>query len=203
MGRWGLGWGLVCAAAIACAAAPGAQASKAELQPNSNSGGCGGGEPAEFTLHYVAAQGEVNKVKLAGGRADTTLISVPGACSRLCLVVCSVGGDVIQDPGAAITAGYGCRSVLKSVVSCDEETGRSEYPSVIDLGDRDDYLAILVHDRPATISAGPGNDTIKTVDDAIETISCGYGTDTVTADKRDYVAADCENVQRLPGLPSY
>jgi Ca2+-binding RTX toxin-like protein len=46
------------------------------------------------------------------------------------------------------------------------------------------------------ISAGNGDDTIRTRDGERDVVTCGTGTDTVTADKKDRVAQDCENVAR-------
>jgi hypothetical protein len=41
---------------------------------------------------------------------------------------------------------------------------------------------------------GPGNDSIESRDGMQDTVVCGAGYDTVTADRVDRVAADCENV---------
>jgi Ca2+-binding RTX toxin-like protein len=43
---------------------------------------------------------------------------------------------------------------------------------------------------------GRGNDVIKARNDEEERINCGAGEDTVTADREDIVANDCENVSR-------
>jgi Ca2+-binding RTX toxin-like protein len=49
-----------------------------------------------------------------------------------------------------------------------------------------------------TIDGWPGDDTISARDGIIDTITCGGGTDSVTADRNDVTAADCEQVQVPP-----
>ena len=51
-----------------------------------------------------------------------------------------------------------------------------------------------------TIKGGTGNDTINSVDGktTVDVIYCGSGRDTVTANRRDAVARDCEVVKRRP-----
>ena len=46
------------------------------------------------------------------------------------------------------------------------------------------------------LSGGDGNDTVRARDDGRDSIRCGAGDDTVTADKGDRVADDCETVSR-------
>ena len=46
------------------------------------------------------------------------------------------------------------------------------------------------------LDGGPGNDTISARDRARDTIRCGRGRDTVTADRIDTIARDCERVTR-------
>ena len=46
------------------------------------------------------------------------------------------------------------------------------------------------------LDGGPGNDTISARDKTRDTIKCGAGRDTVTADRTDTVARDCERVSR-------
>jgi Ca2+-binding RTX toxin-like protein len=47
---------------------------------------------------------------------------------------------------------------------------------------------------------GPGNDVIAAADGARDTIDCGAGDDSVTADKTDVVAKNCEHVHRTNSL---
>jgi len=47
-----------------------------------------------------------------------------------------------------------------------------------------------------TFDGGPGNDTVVAADKVRETVRCGTGRDTVTADRTDRVARDCERVKR-------
>jgi Ca2+-binding RTX toxin-like protein len=49
-----------------------------------------------------------------------------------------------------------------------------------------------------TYSGGTGNDKIRARNKRVDTIACGKGVDAVTADRRDKVAKDCENVMRRP-----
>ncbi len=49
---------------------------------------------------------------------------------------------------------------------------------------------------PDTVYAGPGDDLVSSRDRVRDTISCGSGQDTVTADRIDAVARDCERVTR-------
>src|SRR3954471_7595436 len=49
-----------------------------------------------------------------------------------------------------------------------------------------------------TYSGGPGNDKIRARNKRVDTVACGKGVDTVTADRGDKVARDCENVMRRP-----
>lgn len=49
---------------------------------------------------------------------------------------------------------------------------------------------------PDTVYAGPGDDSVSSRDRVRDTISCGSGQDTVTADRIDAVARDCERVTR-------
>ncbi|HEX8741623.1 MAG TPA: hypothetical protein VF712_00675 [Thermoleophilaceae bacterium] len=46
------------------------------------------------------------------------------------------------------------------------------------------------------ISAGRGGDSVRARDGFTDTVACGSGRDTVTADRRDRVARDCERVSR-------
>ena len=47
-------------------------------------------------------------------------------------------------------------------------------------------------------SGGTGNDKIRARNKRVDTIACGKGVDAVTADRRDKIAKDCENVTRRP-----
>jgi Ca2+-binding RTX toxin-like protein len=49
-----------------------------------------------------------------------------------------------------------------------------------------------------TYSGGTGNDKIRARNKRVDTIACGKGVDAVTADRRDKVGKDCENVKRRP-----
>lgn len=46
------------------------------------------------------------------------------------------------------------------------------------------------------LEAGPGNDVVLARDRTVDVIRCGPGRDTVTADRADRVARDCERVRR-------
>jgi hypothetical protein len=46
------------------------------------------------------------------------------------------------------------------------------------------------------LCGGPGNDTIVAADGTKDRVDCGTGADTVTADRNDVVAGDCEHVHR-------
>lgn len=51
----------------------------------------------------------------------------------------------------------------------------------------------------AVIDAGDGDDAVNAANlSSGDVISCGAGADTATVDRGDSVAADCEQVTRLP-----
>lgn len=61
-------------------------------------------------------------------------------------------------------------------------------------GDGNDYVSGGA--GTDNLSGGAGKDVINSRDSSRDVVSCGPGRDTVTADKRDKVAKDCEHVKR-------
>jgi Ca2+-binding RTX toxin-like protein len=47
-----------------------------------------------------------------------------------------------------------------------------------------------------TVAGGSGNDSIRVRDGARDRVNCGSGRDTVTADRVDRIARNCERVRR-------
>jgi hypothetical protein len=199
------------------AVSPPSSASTAEYTPPQYYGGPCPEELTPSVLSFVAGD-EVNKLNVVGLIGD---IFVPEPSGFTCAAFFSEREGVIsfQDAAAKITAGTGCKTtialkrlglnlVVASIgnrVVCDVGPERL----VIDLGGGNDYLALSlisvvkydfipdVFTQFATISAGPGNDTLRTVNGASDAISCGPGDDTIVADQNDVVDADCEHVTRL------
>jgi hypothetical protein len=217
--RWGAAraavWILLTVTVLAISAvSPASSASTAEYtpgQPDPNDD-CGG-----LTASYLRFTGgpEVNKLNVEGLINDV-LITDP-----LVQVHCgdfeqTLGEISFQDSAQKITAGFGCRAPIGNRVVCPVAPTILE----IDLGDGNDYLVLSlpvllrtdlipnVYTHFATISAGAGNDTLRTVNDPwrplnpgltilADEVSCGPGDDTVVADQTDIVDPDCEHVTRV------
>jgi hypothetical protein len=205
------------------AVSPPSSASTAEYTPTqydpNDQDPCHPQELTPSVLSFVAG-GEVNKLNVVGLIADIFIEDFGlGGCGDL--YTDRIGAISFQDSAAKITAGKGCKYaialkrlglnlVVPSIgnrVVCDVGPERL----VIDLGGGNDYLALSlpvvlkywdeihpdVFTQFATISAGPGNDTLRTVNGASDEISCGSGDDTVVADQTDIVDPDCEHVTRV------
>jgi hypothetical protein len=100
--------------------------------------------------------------------------------------MCGDDGDDTIKGGAGdddLSGGRG-NDVLQGQAGDDVEHG--------DAGD-DTITGGSGHD---VMSGGPGNDRIKARDGRRDRITCGAGNDTVTADRSDSVARNCEHVSR-------
>jgi Ca2+-binding RTX toxin-like protein len=144
--------------------------------------------------------GDANANVLAGGGGSDLLAGRGGA-------------DTLDGGGGTDTVDYSAAAagvvldLASGVASADGDGGSDTLVSVENvtgssLGDS------LSGDANANVLAGGGGadnlvgglgaDTISARDGIIDTITCGGGTDSVTADRNDVTAADCEQVQVPP-----
>lgn len=158
-----------------------------------------------ITTQYLGGP-EVNKVTAIAGTLRLSFYDL-----RYCGHLNGTTGQVLfLDSATKITPGPGCIQTIGRLVTC--QLGRL----VIDLGDGDDYLAMVLSPevdagedlpgggmRGSSINGGGGNDHLRTVNRSYDLVACGPGDDTVLADAgdqinaRDQIDADCEHVSFL------
>ena len=137
-------------AALALLAAAGpAQASTAHGSWSYDGYSCS----ADETTAFVAAPGERNVVTV--GEANILVVSPfwLGPCAEFRYQASS-----LVDPGATIRPSGTCRFAVSSTnraVSCPMEDGLT-----VSLGDGDDSFTLVDDGLSATVSCGPGNDTV-------------------------------------------
>jgi hypothetical protein len=139
-------------------------------------------------LTYTAAPGETNNVSVAPW----------GLSLRVTDTGTKPGGAL------ALTPGPGCWKLSSIASSCQlSATGLT-----VSLGDGNDSFDGTLTSVPTTISGGSGTDhistgagasTIDVQDGELDSVSCGAGEDSVTADRADTLAGDCEAVT-VPAL---
>jgi len=94
------------------------------------------------------------------------------------------GDHLIGTSGNDLIEGFGGNDVLNGVAGNDTILGGAGSDLITGGRGRDKLFG------------GSGNDIIVTADGAKDTVDCGPGRDTVTADKIDAVAKNCEHVHR-------
>jgi hypothetical protein len=139
-------------------------------------------------LTYTAAPGEVNNVSVA-----------PWGLSLLVTDTGTKAGIALP-----LTPGPGCWKLSSTASSCSMSvTGLT-----VSLGDGNDSFDGTLIAIPTTVSGGTGSDriatgsgadTIDVRDGEVDSVTCGAGQDTVSADRTDSVAGDCETVT-VPAL---
>ena len=143
------------------------------------------------TLTYRAGTGEINDVSLNLQGPNYTIQDLAGP-------------QLMTTPPCSpwpLELGLGTGPICPAV-----NVGRIE----VDLGDQVDRLfiggisgvlipaMILGGPGPDRIDGGDGSDTINAVDQTADVIGCHGGNDTVSADRLDSVAPDCETVKTEP-----
>jgi hypothetical protein len=172
----------------ALAAAPGAHAATVRVA-QINEPSCSDAGITVPELVYKGGIGEVNKVSVLTVGAGFIADPIGECASDPAGGISTNLEEIVTDPGARkMYAGKGCTAIGRTIARCNGASMAS-----IVLGDRNDYLAVDAFPDGSTILGGPGDDSIHSVNGAIDTVICGDGSDTVVAD-RDQVAPDCENV---------
>jgi Ca2+-binding RTX toxin-like protein len=138
---------------------------------------------------------------LLAGRGGADTLDGGGGTDTVDYSAAAAGVVVDLAAGVASADGDGGSDTLVSVENVtgsslgDSLSGDANANVLAGGGGADNLVGGLGAD---TIDGWPGDDTISARDGIIDTITCGGGTDSVTADRNDVTAADCEQVQVPP-----
>jgi Ca2+-binding RTX toxin-like protein len=138
---------------------------------------------------------------LLAGRGGADTLDGGGGTDTVDYSAAAAGVVLDLASGVASADGDGCSDTLVSVENVigsslgDSLSGDANANVLAGGGGADNLVGGLGAD---TIDGWPGDDTISARDGIIDTITCGGGTDSVTADRNDVTAADCEQVQVPP-----